>query len=410
MTTRPRSGPEVSSGRSAFTLIELLVAMALMTILTGSVVFIFMQSQKIFLTVDARVQVYQYARYAFDQMERDLANVIRSSDMEFYDDIPSLPGGRIGRFDQGEEIPIRRAEDSDAFYNHALTLRQPRLYTGVNDQVQYRHDSIYFKTVTVAGNTTAAALVEYAMVDVDRERPKLVKKTWRVTGIDTTNPTRLRYQINDSRGDQAQPIVQDLCLYTVEARFELFLRNKRRGTTGEYYSCEQMITPPTPNAPFEAYKNDAVLPGDLSVATYYHPGHNVVRTQPDLGILDPSEGGPNKGGLFHTEDYFTFPMLAEGDRIYVWGSGSPREYTIEKFCKADGSAWSPVTDTASELRIKFKEPIDWPTTGGVPTTSQVRVSWDAAYLPPALRATLRIKDGKSFETRSIQRVFKILAN
>lgn len=407
MTTCPASRPH---RRGAFTLIELLVAMALMTILTGSVVFIFTQSQKIFLTVDAKVQVYQYARYAFDLMERDLANVIRSSDMEFYDDIPSLPGGRIGRFDSGEEIPIRRAEDSDAFYNHSFTIRQPKLYKGITDQVDYRHDSIYFKTVTVVGNNTAAALVEYSMVDVDRERPKLVKKTWRVTGVDATNPTRLRYQINDTRGDQAQPIIQDLCLYTVEARFELLLRNKRKGSTGEYYDCSQMITPPTPNPPFEAYKNDALLPGDLATATYYHMGHNVARTQPDMGVLDPSEGGPNGGGLFHTEDFFTFPMLTEGDRIYVWGSGSPRDYTIEKFCKPDGTAWNPFTDQPSTLRLKFKEPIDWPSSGGVPTTSAVRVQWDAAYLPPALRATLRIKDGKSFETRSVQRVFKILAN
>ncbi|MEJ2289731.1 MAG: hypothetical protein P8Y02_14040 [Deinococcales bacterium] len=34
----------------------------------GGVVFIFINAQQIFLRVDARVQVYQYARYAFDQM------------------------------------------------------------------------------------------------------------------------------------------------------------------------------------------------------------------------------------------------------------------------------------------------------------------------------------------------------
>ena len=43
--------------RQGFTLIELLVAMALMTILTGSVVFIFINAQTIFNTVDAQVQV-----------------------------------------------------------------------------------------------------------------------------------------------------------------------------------------------------------------------------------------------------------------------------------------------------------------------------------------------------------------
>src|SRR5688500_6949528 len=137
--------------RLGFTLVELMVAMALMMILTGSVVFIFIQAQKIFSTVDARVQVYQYSRYAFDQMERDLANVVRSSDMEFFDDLPP-PGGRVGRYDSGEEIPIRGAVDNAAIYNNSFTLRQPEEYTGA-DGLQYRNDSIYFMTVTVAGGS-----------------------------------------------------------------------------------------------------------------------------------------------------------------------------------------------------------------------------------------------------------------
>ena len=144
---------------------------------------IFIQSQKIFLTVDARVQVYQYARYAFDQMERDLANVVRSSDMEFFDDIPSLPGGRSGRCDPGEEIAIRSPEDS-ALYNHSFTLRQPKLFTAVTDGVQYRHDSIYFKTVTSIGGQTAAALVHWQRgnprgleLNWAKARPKLTQTT-----------------------------------------------------------------------------------------------------------------------------------------------------------------------------------------------------------------------------------------
>lgn len=390
-------------GRGAFTLIELLVAIALMTILTGSVVFIFIQSQKIFLTVDARVQVYQYARYAFDQMERDLANVVRSSDMEFFDDIPSLPGGRIGRFDVGEEIPMRRSEDS--IYNHSFTLRQPRTYTTVTDGQQYRHDSLYFKTVTAIGGQTAAALVEYAMVDTDKERPKLVKRLWRVTGIDTSNPTRPRYMINGRPGDQAEPVIQDLCLYTVEARFELFVRNRRRGHVGDFYDCATLITPPTTGAMLEAMRNDSTTPGDLALQTYYDHAHDQSRSQPDMGLLDPAENG-----LFRTETFFSFPMLREGDRIYLWGSGMPKDYTVEKFCRPDGKPFK-TTDPIGDLRIKFKEPIDWPTPpGGGPPTAAMRVFWDCSFLPSALRAAVKIKDSKSLENRSVQRVFKVLAN
>jgi prepilin-type N-terminal cleavage/methylation domain-containing protein len=390
---------------SGFTLIELLVAIALMTILTGSVVFIFIQSQKIFLTVDARVQVYQYARYAFDQMERDLANVVRSSDMEFFDDIPALPGGRPGRYDMGEEIPIRGTEDNAGLYNHSFTLRQPRLYTALTDQLQYRHDSIYFKTVTSIGGQTVAALVEYVMVDTDKERPKLVKRVWRVTGLDSSNPGRPKYQINGSPGDQATPITQDLCLYTVEARFELFVRNRRKGHVGDYYDCNTLVNPPTSPPPIiESFKNDAQQPGDTAMQTYFHHYHDASRAQPDLGILDPAEGG-----LFRTEYNFTFPMLKEGDRIYIYGGGMPKDYTIEKYCRPDGTVFK-ATDPVTDLRIKFKEPIDWPVPPGGGPPSTMRVNWDASFLPPALRASLKIKDSKSLENRSVQRVFKILSN
>ena len=42
--------------RAGFTLIELLVSVTLMTILTGSVVFVFVQAQKIFVQLDAKAR------------------------------------------------------------------------------------------------------------------------------------------------------------------------------------------------------------------------------------------------------------------------------------------------------------------------------------------------------------------
>lgn len=399
--------------RVGFTLVELMVAMALMMILTGSVVFIFIQAQKIFLTVDARVQVYQYARYAFDQMERDFANVVRSSDMEFYDDLPP-PNGRQGRFDSGEEIPISGARDNPSIYNHAFTVRQPDLYTG-QDGERYRNDSVYFKTVTVAGGQTTAALIEYVLVDTDRERPKLVKRMWRVTGIDATTPTRPKYQINGTIGSNAQPVVQDLCLYTTDVRFELFVRNRRLDQVGEFYDAQTLVKPPRLNPgnrlPFPAHLNDWIPP-DYMVQTYYdgcgtgpHVRDEVLYAQPDPGMFVPSE---NK--LFRTKNYFPFPMLKEGDRIYMWGGNLPiaREYTIDSFRKPDGSLWTS-RDPIEALRIKFKEPPpDWPQS--LPPSQPLEVNWDANWLPPAIRVTLRIKDAKSLETRSVQRVFKVLTN
>lgn len=391
------------SPRRGFTLVELLVAIALMTILTGSVVFIFIHSQKIFALVDARVQVYQYARYAFDQMERDLANVVKTSDMEFFDDNPP-PSGRVGRYDPGEEIPIRRTEGPDSFYNRSFTVRQPTPYEAIDDGLFYRRDSIYFKTITAVDNQASAALVEYALVDTDRERPKMVKKLWRVTGLDAANPLRPRKQINGSPGSQAQPLVQDLCLYAVEARFELFVRNRRRFDPGEFFEAAGLIDPPLRQPanvrPFEPHPDD----GDADVRvvqTYYDVRHDRSTIQPDLGVVSWAEGG-----LFRTERFFSFPMLREGDRIALSGSGiQPREHTIDSFRRPDGTPWQP-TDPATALRIRFKEPVEWPTGA---SGTDLRVQWDCSWVPSAVRVALKIKDAKSLEPRSVQRVFKILS-
>jgi hypothetical protein len=146
------------------------------------------------------------------------------------------------------------------------------------------------------------------------------------------------------------------------------------------------------------------------VSTYYDTKHDQTAFQPDLGVWDPAENN-----LFRTQQYFTFPMLREGDRIYMWGgpvAGSgmavPKEYTIDSFRRPDGTALQP-TDPPNAMRIKFKEPPpDRPQ--ALPPGQPMLVNWDTSWLPPALRVTLRIKDAKSLQTRSVQRVFKILTN
>ncbi|MGE0713159.1 MAG: PilW family protein [Planctomycetota bacterium] len=397
-----------------FTLIELLVAIALSTILTGAVVFIFIQAQEIFTSVDAKVQVYQYARYAFDRMERDLANVVRSRDMEFFND-QAPPSGVKGRYDQGEEIPIRgtgnlhaNATSGDDTYNHSFTIRAPHPYTDFMGR-DHRWDSIYFKTVTVISGQTQAALIEYAMVDNDKPRPKLQRRLWRVTGVDASNPLAPRYEINGTLG--GQPERQDLCLYCVDARFEVFVKNLRRNDSGDYYDAVGLSKPPRVDRPyggdfvFEPHHNDWGG-SDVMVQCYYDVKHNDGRMQPDMGVFEP-----NENGLFHTQDYFTFPMLREGDTIYLTGTSSAfksKPYRIKKFLRLpQGGSAKPWESSAppSEFRIQFEDAIE-----GSQPGQQTIVSYSAGYVPAALRATLVIKDVKSLESRSVQRIFKIMAS
>ena len=389
-----------------FTLIELLVAMALMTILTGSVVFIFIESQEIFTTVDARVQVYQYVRYAFDQMERDLANVVKSSNMEFFNDYPP-PTGNPGRFDQGEEIPITGKDNPPAaatMYHYAFTMRSREPYTRfdptLKTDVTYARDSIYFKTVIEELGGTTTALVEYALADTDQERPRLVKRVWRVTGVDNSNPLVPRYEVNN--GEQVKD--RDLCLYAVEARFELMARTRRRHQAPLFYDTQGFLDPPAygnlPRA-FDRTRNWLPSP-DKMMQTFYDERHDPDSVMPDLGEFHPAENG-----LFRTQRFFTFPMLREGDQIFISGGGLVGKlYTIKAFVRPDGTPFT-VTDPNDQFRIQLEEKIEWPSA----SAGQVlQVKYQAAWLPPALRATVKVKDGKSKEVRTAQRVFKILSS
>lgn len=398
-----------------FTLIELLVAIALSTILTGAVVFIFIQAQEIFISVDAKVQVYQYARYAFDRIERDLSNVTNSRDMEFFND-QAPPSGTKGRYDRGEEIPIRETANNDAsrtgddIYNNGFTLRQPALFNDVTDGNEHRRDSIYFKTVTRIGGQTSATLIEYAMVDHDKPRPKLQRRLWRVTGVDAANPLAPRYEINGPEGGRPQR--QDLCLYTVDVQFELFVKNFRRSDAGRFYSAGELAVPPRVRRRFgdelaiPPMKND--WRGDnFMVQCYYDVGHDQNRVQPDLGVFEPGEGG-----MFHTQDNFGFPMLREGDTIYLWGGFrgfKGRAYTIKKFVMKGPSGewvpWDPSIADMSQMRIQFAEPVE-----GQRPNQQMLVRYAAGFVPGALRARIVIKDSKSLENRSVSRVFKIMSN
>lgn len=413
----PADEAVVRPPRRGFTLIELLVAMALMTILTGSVVFIFMQAQNIFSTMDARVQVYQYARYAFDQMERDLANVVVSRDMEFFNDKPLDTLGVKGHYDPGEEIPIRGTANKDGdpingdtIYNRSFTLRQPEPYDDAK-QRKHRQDSMYFKTVTVIEEKTSNALIEYALVDSDKLRPRMVKRLWRVTGVDVSNPLAPRYEVNGT--DQGLPLEQDLCLYAVDAKFEVFVKNRRRSDAGRYYEAKELVDPPrserigNPKV-FEPLPNAKGWGGtNYMIQAYYNERWKSGMT-PDFGVIDPPTD--SLPALFHTQANFAFPMLKEGDKLYLADTNTPpafkaQDYTIKAFVKDGTDPIEPYlpTDPPQLMRIQFEERIE---TNGV----QAQARYAAAWVPPAMRVTIRIKDARSKELRTVSRIFKILTN
>ncbi|HZV02295.1 MAG TPA: prepilin-type N-terminal cleavage/methylation domain-containing protein [Planctomycetota bacterium] len=414
--------------KAGITLVELMVAMALMTVLTGTIIFIFSQAQAIYAAVDAKVKVYQYARTALDTMEQDLANVVASPDMDFFNDIVS----KNGHYDPGEElgngVGIDGTEEKQLglpcpVYHYGFTLRQPKYYANplFKDSGRlHSHDSIYFKTVTQSNGSTVVSLIEYAMVDMLKERPKLVKRMWVNTGADpNTNKLTINGPpVGTNNGTQTTPITQDLCLYVTDVQFQIFVQDNRYGgqptdvyVPGTYYGAQDLvdakISQVTGAPPFPAFRNfwrglQFKPPGqdDYMVQCYYDPSHSGGT---DQGQFDKSDNG-----LFHTQNNFDFPMLAAGDRIYIFDISpgaltnagiQPNDYTIKGWPKGAG---------VGPGRIQFNETIS--TTGpNFPGTS-LNVAYRAGWVPPAIRVVLKIKDEKAKEIRTISRVFKVLSS
>lgn len=398
------------------TLVELMVAMALMTVLTGTIIFIFSQAQTIYAQVNAKVQVYQYARTALDTMERDLANVVRSADMDFFADGTPKNGhydpmtgedlnGGAG-IDMTEEKRLKLAPPPSN-YHYGFTLRQPRYYDGL-DGKKHAHDSIYFKTITQYNAQTVQAIVEYALIDMNRERPKLQKRIWHVTGVD---PNTNRVMINGSN-TATTPIEQELCLYVVDVSFQIYVKNNRKGedpterfTPGTFYGAQELvdakIDPVTGSPPFPAFRNywdggkdQPAGSGNYMVSCFYDPTHDPAGQ--DMGRFEKADNG-----LFHTANNFDFPMLGPGDRIYLWAFPQaagiqPNDYTIKGWRDVGGIKKIELMEHVSTSSATFPDPCEVP--------------YRAGWVPPAVRVKLKIKDEKAKEIRTISRTFKVLAS
>jgi hypothetical protein len=369
-----------------FTLVELLVSIALMLILTGTVVYIFINAQNIYIATDAKVQVYQNARYTLDFMERDIANTVKSADMEFFFDIGDHGKGHFG------PNPSERFASQFGEYDYAATFRQPREYTGPDGRA-HRRDSLYFKTSTTLAGQTKAALVEYFIAETDKnvavgtttqqERLVLKRSMWYISGVDSA-----------SGKPKFSQDVQDLCLYVTDMEIEIYYKNKREDRPGRYYSIKDAVQGRRPDSP--RLRDMDPSPHGYAVSGFY----SHVEPRAGYGIVSKAENG-----RFYTTARFDFPMLEPGDLIYVMPlrHGLPPGIRFDpKDCRIK-SVTPGRLDPSGTTKIEFVEPYDL--TG---ISRDLRAEWRAGWLPPAIKITIRIKDAKSQQIRSVSRVFKLL--
>jgi prepilin-type N-terminal cleavage/methylation domain-containing protein len=383
---------------AGFTLVELMIAIGLMLIIMLQLNIIFNQSRQIFLAADAMVQVYQNARSALDLMERDIANMAKTSQMEFFADKEKDWGKGIYNPEEGETISGPSGVNPRFFegvpYVYALSIRQNAKYTPkeAKEGGPYRRDGLYFRTVTAVDGKPAEALVRYDLYIGEQpenplKRPILQRTLWEVDRVGAGGVPQVK-----------KHDTMDVCYYVQDFQVELFLRDKRRRGVGRFYSAEEAtVHPPTADAaPPRLFRYGA---GDV------------------FGVMCVSKNEQQAPGVLSTADATLtiadrqdrLPMLAAGDLMYVItrpDAGGQREdfggMLRIKRITPDPNKGTIVEFDQSPIMI---EKMANKRKNG---TTTIECDWRAGWLPPALRITMKVKDWRSLEVRTIQRIFQIL--
>ncbi len=400
---------EGSKGRTrgpekGLTLIELMIGIALMLVLTGQVVFIFNQARTLYLRTDAMVQVYQNARVALDSIERDITNAVKSSQMEFFNDTPGSTGFGAGFYDEGEECPELKDSGSRFLptrdYVFGLAVKQPKEYKPKDgpEDVEYRHDGLYLRTITPVRGEMKEALVEYRLnigaVSDPKPRPVLQRIVKESSGVD---PATKRHQIRIHPPD-------DVCYYVSELTVELYLRDKGEPGIGHFYSVKEALSPTAGGKPPLGDPNPPRL---ANVGA----GDTPALTCSVTGGFSKDPAGSS--GQLHKEGHLTvvgrLPVVGPGDRFYI----SPTDSQVRTKFRSTEVTVRRIVEDGTRMRVEFEEQDEIAakfTTGpsGANLPDPLEVSYRVGWLPAAIRVTMKVKDGKSQELRTVSRVFKIL--
>jgi type II secretory pathway pseudopilin PulG len=390
------------SSQSGFTLVELVIAIGLMLIITLQLSLVFNSARAIVTAADAMVQVYENARAALDIMERDIANIQKTSQMEFFKDNKTRSDFGIGIYNENHNEELRGQQGINprffdgVDYIYALSLKQKPPYQPADRKAggPYRRDSIYFRTMTTIDGKPKETLVQYELYTGATEasplpRPILRRTLWEIDRVDTEGVPQVK---------KHDP--EDICYYVEEFKVEAFLRDKRKRGVGRFYS------------PKEATAGNAPA-GDPTPPNLFRYGAGDL-----YGIMCVSKSGPADNAYIDSSDGSLvipndrIPMVAAGDFVYIQTKenpgvpalrlkqdfGGPLKVGKIQIMEQGTRVWfdqSPYI--ALQVAPLLKQGM-----------TQVPCDWRAGWLPPALRITMKIKDERSQEVRTIQRIFQIL--
>jgi prepilin-type N-terminal cleavage/methylation domain-containing protein len=431
--------------QAGFTLVELMVALALAAMISVSIMFISSQARLAYEATVKKIDVYNRFRFVLHSIDKDIKSWIPTSDLEFYTDGRGSGARRNAHWDPGEEIPDR----TDVFgpgvadggvvgeydeYAHIIERHYFSKDGGARGEVK-RHDAyqLYFRTLTHVDDAVRVANVEFMLLD-----PKYAEN----------NPTRGKGLLPPR--EVARKNIKDLALFKVVRYHDIDFKTLNNvnevtivrrmlelSTNVTDFRVEYMVDKDfrarsssgfrTPSADYEKPVELVVRPlrSRESPPTYrkvFGYGSVKLDAKVERATAYPARQGddnlaPGAGGGEHTPMRFGFrgnpriffAELIPGDKIYIFTESSRGEQAgggaafgvggnANQFIRFPSKDYTVKTNLQGLLELS--EDFDTVAWSGQP---QNDIFYKAAFLPSAVRITLRVVDDNGENPKTLQR-------
>ncbi len=444
MSSRPMPDPSRRGGlEQGFTLIELMVALALSAILSIMIMMVSTSAQETYTSTLQKVEVYNRFRLALNTVKNDFAAWIPTQELEFYSDGRGGAGRRNFHFEMGEEIADTRDEygfgvvdggvikEYDEFAHiiqrHYESREKQQFMDG--DRSAKVHDAyqVYFRGMTYIEGQVREANIEYMLADpakpwkngipqppdsveMDKVRDLVLYKIVRFFRIDSKLVTNFnKYPITRRIIEVATNVTDFRVEYMSDNPFQ---RSRRKGAP-KFRTPEEDYKDPVELA--TRPKRTKIGKGYIYTKKFGYGSVKIAEKFP-LAIAQTAVGGDsnvarNAGRRpqsvrvgFTGNPNISFAELVPGDRVYIFTEAERGGQ------KAGGNiagrlAAFPAGDYTVKTNIngmlEFVEDIDSTLWGG---KDQPGVRYKAAYMPAALRLTIRMVDDEGMNPKTMQQV------
>jgi len=430
---------EFESRYSGFTLIELMVALGLSAIISVSIMMISSQARMSYDETVKKVDVYNRFRYAFRSIEEDLQNWIPTSDMEFYQDGTGRNASLNGHWDPGEETQDSRdqlgpgARDGGVYdnFDEFAFIEQGHYKSREPQQKDEKvHDAyrIYFQTLTYVGGAMRLANVEYALVDPrlprrngSLRRPEKIRQPKHVADLTLVKTVRYFHVTPDmitnvnkvpSRRTEVE-VATNVTDFRLEYAADAAMRSRRSAKLTLYTPEMEFRSPVEKAVRPEFTRRDRVFRkrfgyGSVKLGVRYPRGTAYPGIRGDRNIgSGAGDHKPTRFG-FQGDPTMQFSQLVPGDKIYVFteasraGGGGSSASTTLRLIQFPSGDYTVKANMGGLL--EFDEDID---STNWNAQTQSGLLYKAAYLPAAVRITMRIVDDKGENPKTLQKVIWI---